>query len=205
MTQIISEADAQAVEIAATLLMEGGVIAFPTETVYGLAAIASHPDAREKLFTLKQRDAEKPISLAAGTILNAVSGLEQNALLDKLAKAFWPGPLTMVAKSRNPNHVLAKNGWLGVRVPGHGFTQALLQNLGRKNLALTSANLSGKTELSSAKEISNQWQDQLSLIVEAQRPDSLVGPASTVVKVTKSGCDLLRQGSIAFDQIQKMM
>ncbi len=190
------ESFARAVEI----LNRGGLVAFPTDTVYGLAAQVDNPAAIEKLYQAKQRSKEKAIPVLLGSpaelvqVAASVSPAAQN-----LADAFWPGPLTLVIVGHPdlPDN-LAPGPTLGVRVPDHADALTLLGLTGP--LAVTSANLSGGENASSAAQVAAQLSGRIDLILDGGITPG--GQPSTVVDCTSETLAILRSGPISQDEIQ---
>lgn len=190
------ESFARAVEI----LNRGGLVAFPTDTVYGLAAQVDNPAAIEKLYQAKQRSKEKAIPVLLGSpaelvqVAASVSPAAQN-----LADAFWPGPLTLVIVGHPdlPDN-LAPGPTLGVRIPNHVDALTLLGLTGP--LAVTSANLSGGENTSSAAQVAAQLSGRIDLILDGGITPG--GQPSTVVDCTSETLAILRSGPISQDEIQ---
>jgi L-threonylcarbamoyladenylate synthase len=185
-----------AVKRAAELLRRGGVVALPTETVYGLAANALDERAVARIFQIKGRPATNPVIVhVAGMEMakRCVNGWTPNA--EKLAKAFWPGPLTLVLPRAKdiPDPVTAGGATVGVRWPGHPFIQAVIRACGFP-LAAPSANLSRRVSPTSAGHVYKQLGDNISMIVDGGQ--SQVGIESTVLDLTVSPPEILRPGMI---------
>ncbi len=189
------ESFARAVEI----LERGGLVAFPTDTVYGLAAQIDNPAAIEKLYQAKRRTKEKaiPVLLGSPAELDQVAASASPAA-QRLADAFWPGPLTLVV-ARHPDlpDNLAPGPTLGVRVPDHVDALTLLGLTGP--LAVTSANLSGGENTRSAAQVAAQL-SQIDLILDGGVTPG--GQPSTVVDCTTKTLTLLRSGPISWEAIQ---
>ena len=181
---------------AAEWLRGGGVIALPTETVYGLAANALDEKAVARIFQIKGRPANNPVIVH-------VSGLEMAKrcvrdwpdLADRLAQAFWPGPLTLVLpRSREiPDLVTGGGATVGLRWPSHPLIQAVIRACGFP-LAAPSANLSTRVSPTNARHVHKQLGDKIKLIVDGGQ--SQVGIESTVLDLTVSPPEILRPGMI---------
>jgi len=185
-----------AVKRAAELLCCGEVVALPTETVYGLAANALDEKAVAKTFQIKGRPANNPIIVHVASIEMAkrcVSDWPMSA--DKLAKAFWPGPLTLVLPHAKeiPDNVTAGGVTVGVRWPAHPFIQAVIRECGFP-LAAPSANLSSRISPTNAEHVRKQLGGKIPLIVDGGQ--SQVGIESTVLDLTISPAQVLRPGMI---------
>ncbi|HTQ51790.1 MAG TPA: L-threonylcarbamoyladenylate synthase [Candidatus Acidoferrales bacterium] len=185
-----------AVKRAADRLRAGEVVALPTETVYGLAANTWDENAIANIFQIKGRPANNPIIVHVASVEMAkrcVASWPANA--DNLAKAFWPGPLTLVLPRAKeiPDNVTAGGATVGVRWPGHPLIQAVIRECGFP-LAAPSANLSGRVSPTNAGHVRNQLGHKISLIVDGGQ--SQVGIESTVLDLTVSPPDILRPGMI---------
>jgi L-threonylcarbamoyladenylate synthase len=185
-----------AVHRAAELLRAGEVVALPTETVYGLAANAFDEKAVAKIFELKGRPANNPIIVhVAGLEMTNRCTTEWPAAADKLAKAFWPGPLTLVLPrtDRIPDNVTAGGKTVGIRWPSHPFIQAVIRECGFP-LAAPSANLSNAISPTNVDHVRKPLGEKIPLIVDGGQ--SQVGIESTVIDLTTSPPRLLRPGMI---------
>ena len=187
-----AETFSRAVAVAAAVLRRGGVIAVPTETVYGLMTLWSNTAGRERIFTLKKRTENKPLQmLAADLAMAAAAGVAGDVRLERLAAHFWPGPLTVVCLDSSGHTI-------GMRIPRHAFIQALLLELGEP-LAATSANLSGEPAAADADSAVRTLCGEPNLLVDG---GPIRGAASsTVVAITGPEPELLRAGPISLEQI----
>jgi L-threonylcarbamoyladenylate synthase len=188
---------------ALATLQSGGVVAFPTDTVYGLAVPVHSTTGINKLFEIKGRDSNKAIAVLIGS-LEQLSILTPNfsASAQKLATAFWPGALTLVVAS-NPSlpSNISPFPTIGIRMPNHNQTLKLLQLCGP--LATTSANISGGTNTISAEEVLKQLNGKIDLLLDGgQTPGPI---ASTVVDCTQPSLTILRQGVISAEALQKIV
>ena len=187
---------------AVDILMHGGTVVFPTDTVYGLAALPFNEDYVERLYVVKGRNNTRAIAVLIGE----VSDLEKVSVSPgkpamQLAELFWPGPLTLVVP-RHPNlpEVLAPLMTVGVRVPDHPVALSLLGLTGP--LAVTSANLSGRENTNSASEAFEQLRGRVDLIIDGGRSPG--GVPSTVVDCTTPDLKILRPGPISYDDIDRI-
>ena len=185
------------------LLQAGEVIAFPTDTVYGIGVRADSSAAIEKLYQIKARSMDKPIAV----MIADLQQLEQLAksvpeTVRHLAGWFWPGALTMVLPKRSdlPENLTSLPG-VGVRVPNHPFTLELLRCCGP--LAVTSANLSGQPEALNAIAVMAQLGGKLALIVDGG--DSQGGIPSTVLDLSQGSLRVLREGPITSEMIDQAL
>lgn len=197
--KLISAANPHALTLTQRVLEAGGIVAFPTDTVYGIAATVANPLAIEKLYAVKGRAETKAIAVLIGDVAQLNSVAEDFPPgADKLARRFWPGPLTLVVP-RHPSlpEVLSHNATIGVRMPGHPFALALLRHCGP--LAVTSANLSGAADACTAAEVRAQLGDRIELIVDGGSTPGAV--PSTVVDCVLSPYAILRPGPVSADEI----
>ena len=183
------------------VIRAGGVIAYPTDTVYGLGADPKNIRAVRKLFSIKGRQADRPILLLikdASEVRDWAS--EVNPAAERLMKKFWPGPLTLVFKAK-PNvmtELTGGTGTIGLRVPGNALTRQLLAALGTA-LTGTSANISGRPSLCTAREASEVIGGMVDLVLDGGRAEG--GNPSTVVDVSSERPKVIREGAIPSPEI----
>jgi L-threonylcarbamoyladenylate synthase len=194
-------ADDQIVAHAVDVLRGGGVVAIPTETVYGLAADVTNPQAVARVFAVKGRPADHPLIVHAAS-LDALGGYVAaiTPSLRALAARFWPGPLTAIV-ARGPRTPLAVTGGqetVAVRVPDHPLTHAILAALGRP-LVAPSANRFGHVSPTSAAHVRADLGDDVDLIVDGG--ETRVGVESTIVDLTANVPAVLRAGAITPTQL----
>ena len=185
-----------AVKKAVELLRAGHVVALPTETVYGLAANALDAKSVARIYEIKGRPAHNPIIVHVASVDMAKRCVSQwPALAEKLARAFWPGPLTMVLprKKEIPDIVTAGGETVGVRWPSHPFIQEVIRHCDFP-LAAPSANLSNQVSPTNAEHVAKQLGGKIPLIVDGGQ--SQVGLESTVLDLTAKPPRLLRPGMI---------
>jgi L-threonylcarbamoyladenylate synthase len=193
--------DRDAIAQAAAVLRCGGIAAIPTDTLYGLAADPFNAAAVARIFTIKSRQMERAIPLVAASfepVERTIGAMPP--LAGRLARAFWPGPLTLVlpAPDRLPAEVTGGGTTVGVRVPAHDVARALCEAVGGL-LTATSANISGEPATSEADVVAAQIGTRLDLIVDAGTTPG--GPASTIVEVIGPEPRLIRAGAIAWDAV----
>lgn len=198
MTSVVVPADdPTAVGRAAKVLLGGGLVVLPTETVYGLAALASNPVATRALFARKGRGAEVPVAVLCADAEQAMALADQRpSLATQLAEAHWPGPLTMVLP-RRPGLGWALGepaGTIGLRCPDHDLVRAIAARVGP--LATTSANRHGLPTPASATEAAAQLLGAVDLVLDG---GSISGTPSTVVDLTSGTVRVLRQGGVVID------
>lgn len=188
-------------EQAAGLLRVGELVAFPTDTVYGVGAIAWDREAVGKLYVAKLRALEKaiPILLADPADLDEVAR-DVSPAVHRLAERFWPGPLTIVVRksAHVPDAVTSGGDSVAVRIPDHPLARALIRAAGAP-LATTSANLSGGPSPVTAQEVAAQLTGRVAMILDGGRCPG--GVASTVVDLTGPSPVILRPGPISLEEI----
>ena len=201
----LSSSTEHKLDTALRTLREGGVIAIPTDTLYGLAADAFNPDAIERVFAIKER----PDGLALPVLLASPAQLEMVAAeippqVERVAEAFWPGPLTLIVKRTRclPPRLTAGQPTVAVRVPAHPVPRELARKLGRP-ITGTSANISGAADPRTLDELRSQVGDRVDLVVD--EGPSPAGKASTIVDVSGDEPRLIREGSIPFEEIAALL
>lgn len=188
---------------AIELIRNGELVAFPTETVYGLGADATNSNAVKKIFFTKKRPLDNPVIVHIAD-LNELSNvaLDVPEEIFRLARKFWPGPLTFVLK-RNPSitpEVSAGLDTVAVRCPAHPIALELIKS-SEKPIAAPSANKAGKPSPTRAEHVLEDFKDEIPLIIDAG--STIYGVESTVIDVTKNPPVLLRPGAMPIEEIMK--
>jgi L-threonylcarbamoyladenylate synthase len=194
-TRLVGAGDPRAIALASAALERGDLIAIPTETVYGLAAL---PDdaAIARLIAAKQRSADKGIQLLVDSMAQAQGLASLSPAAEQLGAAFWPGGLTLLVGRRAdvelPDSLGGGRPALGIRLPDHDVPRALARGLGP--LAASSANVSGRPPATTAQMVIESLGDLLALVID----DGPVrgGIASTVVDCTTDPPQVVREGAI---------
>ena len=194
-TEVLSAADPNALRYAADVLRYNGLVAFPTDTVYGVGALAFRPEAVQRLYTVKGRSTDKAIAVLVGResdLANVAAHLTPAARI--LARRFWPGSITLVVP-RHPNlpEAVSALPTVGVRMPDHPIARGLLELTGP--LAVTSANRSGEPNAATAADVLEQLSGRIELILDGGRVPG--GVPSTVVDCTGPFPQVLREGPIS--------
>jgi L-threonylcarbamoyladenylate synthase len=199
-------ADPPAIDAAADVLRAGGLVAFPTETVYGLGADATSGAAVAKIYEAKGRPHFNPLIAHVADLAAAEREGIFNAEARKLAQAFWPGPLTLVVPVAPGCSVsdLARAGLpsLALRVPDHPVALALLRASGRP-IAAPSANRSGRVSPTLALHVMGDLEGRIDMVLDGG-PTS-VGVESTIIACLPDGLALLRPGGIAREEIERVL
>lgn len=197
---MLDQAAPRAIEWTAERIATGGVVAIPTDTVYGVAASLAHPMALDRIYAVKGRSQNQPLPV----LVSSVSALERLVKLDKtvipLFDAFWPGPLTVVlpAASHLPSHVLGPGNSVGVRLPNHYIAIEVIEKSGGA-IACTSANRSGEPPARSALGVAETIGPDVDLILDGGIVPG--GIASTVVAVTGLSLSFIREGAIPMPEV----
>ena len=189
---------------AVSILKEGGVVAYPTDTVYGLGADAFNEEAIRRIYRIKKRPLSRPLSILIADMSDLVQvadNLSEMACL--LTDYFWPGGLTIVVSKKPllPEWLTAGVNTVAVRIPDNQLARDLIRSLGSPLIG-TSANLSGYPSITSADDVRAQIGDAVDFIIDGGV--CLGGAESTIVDVTGGALVVLREGAISRDAIAKV-
>ena len=199
-TRVISQGNDSAAQETLNVIRSGGVVAVPTDTVYGIACSVNNSAAIQSLYKIKIRESIKaiPVLIADLNQLDQVAkSLNDYAI--KLAQSFWPGALTLiVAKNLLLPANLTIHPTVGVRIPDHDWLREIIRKTGP--LAATSANISGEASPSTANQVLEQLNGRIELVIDGGECKG--GIASTVVDCSGEEFNILRNGSITPDQIR---
>jgi L-threonylcarbamoyladenylate synthase len=189
---------------ACILLRAGGVIAYPTDTTYGLAADPRNPGAVARLFAIKGRAAGQAIPLIAADEAQAIEAAHFDERALRIARVFWPGPLSVVVPATGVivRDACAADGTVAVRVPASDAARAIARTFGFC-ITATSANLSGEEPPTSAAGTSSAVGDLVDLVVDGG--DTPGGAPSTLVDVRTGTPRLVREGAIAWDRVLRSL
>ena len=191
---------AAALAVAVEVIRRGGIVAYPTDTLYGLAADPASDAALERLFDIKKRDRTKAIPLIAADVEQACVVGQFGADELRVARRFWPGPLTVVVTARAALSRLAAadDGTVAVRVPAHLLARELAAAFGRC-ITATSANLSGHPPTAAPDDVAAALGDRIDLLLDGGAAPG--GAPSTIVSVRDGAFTLVRAGAIASDRV----
>ncbi|HEY6537553.1 MAG TPA: L-threonylcarbamoyladenylate synthase [Candidatus Dormibacteraeota bacterium] len=190
--------DVAGIASAAAAVREGKVIGVPTDTVYGVACSATDLRAIEQLYSLKVRPQQQPLILMAATAAEIWGFAEPSPLAERLARQFWPGPLTLVLPSLPLGAALRGRGTLGVRIPATEVTLELLRRTGP--LATTSANIHGQDPALDASSAARSL-PRLSGVLAASSEASASDRPSSILDLTREQPVLLREGRLSARQL----
>jgi len=203
LTTILPTGNPDSISTALGLFRNGDIVAFPTDTVYGIGTDPFQASGIIKLFEAKGRDSNKAIAVLIGSLEQApliTDHLTEMAI--KLCEVFWPGGLTVIVpKKGNLPELISNTDRIGIRIPNHPFTLELLKAFGP--LATTSANLSGKDSPVNAKEVYSQLNSRVPLILDGGTCPG--GISSTVVDCSGEEPVILREGPIHKEEIFKVL
>ncbi len=202
-TQVLPADSPDAILAAVQVLRTGGLVAFPTDTVYGVGALAFDERAVQSIYDAKDRPDDKAIPILLGDAADLPQvALDLNETAERLAEAFWPGPLTIVVRKQPalPRAVSATDT-VGVRVPDHELARRLLISAGP--MAVTSANRSGQPSPNTAAGVLEQLGGRIGLILDGGTTPG--GVPSTVVDCTQSEPTVLREGPITLENIRRVL
>lgn len=190
---------------AVAVLKAGGLVAFPTETVYGLGADASNPDAIAKIYAAKGRPADHPVIVhVADAVQLSLWARDVPHLAHDLAKKFWPGPLTLILKraARVPDAVTGGQDTVAVRVPSHPVALDLLRAFGG-GVAAPSANRYGRVSSTTAEHVRHEFGAAVECVLDGGPCD--LGIESTIVDLSRDAPALLRPGHITAAQVEAVL
>lgn len=204
----IRAASPEAIAQAAEVLMEGGLVAFPTETVYGLGADAGNAQAVAGIYRLKGRPADHPLIVHVSSIEQAARWTVCDSRARLLAERFWPGPLTLILPLRDgaPDAACGGQTTMGMRVPAHPVARALLaafEALGGVGIAAPSANRFGRVSPTTAAHVLQDLGEQAPLILDGGA--CAVGLESTIVDLSRERPALLRPGGVPATRIEAVL
>ncbi|MGD8780664.1 MAG: L-threonylcarbamoyladenylate synthase [Ignavibacteria bacterium] len=199
------EATSENIHYAAELIKTGELVAFPTETVYGLGADGLNPIAVAKIFEAKNRPSFNPLILHVSTIdqLDNICIIDDDRI-QNLITEFWPGPLTLVIPKKEivPEIVTAGNKTVAVRMPNHPVALSLI-NKAKTPIAAPSANKFGMLSPTSAKHVEKQLKDRIKLILNGG--ESNIGLESTIIEINEKEINLLRPGGLPLEKIEEVI
>ena len=198
-----NEIDDKKLQEVANIIRQGGIVVFPTETVYGIGTNGLDSKSISKLYHVKQRPLNKPISLLVSS-LEMVKAVTENIsdIEYKLMEAFFPGPLTIILKKNKlvPNNLTNNTDTVGIRLPDNIIARKLIE-YANVPIATPSANISGKPSGINIQDIIKDFADKVDYYIDGG--PSKLGIGSTIVKIEDNKPLILREGSISKEQINK--
>lgn len=197
--------DISQIHLAAEAILKGDLVAFPTETVYGLGASIWNPLALSKIFSVKNRPSDNPLIVHVGSIEEAISLMEEVPhSFHLLASHFWPGPLSLIVK-KNPfisPFVSGGHATIAIRIPAHPVAKKLLE-LTKVPLAAPSANISGRPSPTRAKDVQEDLEGKIQWILDGG--PCAVGIESTVLNLVGDQPILMRPGSVSIEELENIL
>lgn len=191
------------IEIPANIIKQGGIVVFPTETVYGIGTNGLNKEAVERLYKIKKRSLNKPISLLVSNF-EMIEKIAKNIteVEYRIMKKFFPGPLTIILSKQDivPNIVTSGGDTVGIRMPEEETSRKLIEYAGVP-IAAPSANISGKPSGIDLQEIIKEFGDKVDYYIDGGK--SKIGISSTIVKVENNAIKILREGSISKKEIEE--
>ena len=204
-TLFLPASQPEALSQAADRLRAGGLVAFPTDTVYGLGALVWNEAGIGRIYVAKERPPEKAIPILLSNLSEAhLLAVAWSAPMEILARCFWPGPLTLVVpcSDRVPDFITSGSGTVALRIPNHPVTLSLLNLLGEP-LAVTSANRSGSPSPLTAHEVFDQWAGRIDAVVDGGQCPG--GMPSTVLSLATDPPTVLRAGPIGVPELSQAL
>ncbi|MGL4653637.1 L-threonylcarbamoyladenylate synthase [Cetobacterium sp.] len=208
MKRIVYKEDNIDLDFIKKTLEKNGVIIYPTDTVYGVGASIDSLEGIKKIYTAKERNFNSPLIALLSKVEYiekiAIVDKEKKNLVEKLAKEFWPGALTIILdKKKNVPDIMVSGGkTVGVRIPALKLAQDIIEGVGGI-LPTTSANISGETTPRSYEELNEEFKDRVDIIVDGGATP--LGVESTILDLTKDVPKILREGAIKKEAIEKLI
>ena len=195
----------ETIDRAAAVITQGGLVVFPTSSFYGIGVRALDAEAVDRVFRVKKRDPEKPLLILIasltdlGPLVRSVPGTAK-----ALVEAFWPGSLTLVFEAADflPSNLTGRTGKIGIRLASHPVALSLVRAVGSP-ITGTSANLSGKGGCSNVTLLDVEIRNKVDMVLDAGRLPG--GKGSSVVDVTVSPPEILREGSVNAEEISRVL
>ena len=196
----LMKADDNSLKKAAGILDKGGVIIYPTDTLYGLGADAANERAKKRIYEIKGRDFDKPLSICVSSLSQAEKFAKVDGTAWLLAEKFLPGPLTLVLEQQKELKYISKDGKIAVRIPENIFAIRLAEMRGRA-FTSTSANLSGGKNPVSVGDIPDEVKDKCDLVVDGGISKFM--KTSTVLDVSER--KIIREGAITREELKEFL
>jgi len=195
----------ETIKEAAKIIKDGGLVAFPTETVYGLGTDALNEEAVRRIFKVKGRSFNKPLSILIGRkedLRQYVQEISKSAQV--LIERFWPGPLTLILRASLliPDIIKGENNTIGIRMPNCRVALEIVKTSGVP-LACPSANLSGRPSPTKAEEVIKDLGEKIDLILDGR--ETKIGVESTVLDLTTSPPTMVREGALKREEIEEVV
>lgn len=195
--------DSSHIQDATKILQKGGIIAFPTETVFGLGVVYDNSESYKRLVAVKQRPPEKPFTLMCANQNDVEKYAYVSGAAKKLIKAFMPGQFTIILKAKEflPSWVVSKDGMVGIRVPDYPLVNELIRNVG-KPLLVPSANKSGMPPILEENGIDDIFDGEIDGKILGETTSNV---PSTIVIVKDDKIEIVREGMISKKEIEQIL
>ena len=202
--RIVPESNGASGDEAVRVLRDGGLVCYPTDTVYGIGAAASDDAAVRRLFAVKGRSPDKPLPLLLADVSDAARVAEVTPLAKALAGRFWPGALTIVMRKAGSYRSLALAGGdtVALRVPDHELVRRIVRALGEP-ITGTSANRAGTRAPISAAEVAFQMGEMVELIIDGGQSRTRL--ESTVIDITRNEPEIVREGAVSRGEVEEAL
>ncbi len=202
--RIVPESDGASGDEAVRVLRDGGLVCYPTDTVYGIGAAAGDDAAVRRLFAVKGRSPDKPLPLLLADVSDAARVAEVTPLAKALATRFWPGALTIVMRKAVSYRSLALAGGdtVALRVPDHELVRRIVRTLGEP-ITGTSANRAGTRAPISAAEVAFQMGEMVELIIDGGQSRTRL--ESTVIDITRDKPEIVREGAVSRGEVEEAL
>jgi L-threonylcarbamoyladenylate synthase len=203
-TVVLPSASPHAIEWTAERLASGGVIALPTDTVYGIAASLAHSSALDRIFAIKNRPSNLPLPVLVSSVYSFLHLIfPEDQFVLPLLDEFWPGALTIVLPtgSAMPAQVLGPGNTIGIRLPNHPLAIEVIEKAGGA-IACTSANKTGEPACLAAEEVARSLGTELDLILDGGRAPG--GIESTIVAIEDRALRFVREGAVAIEDVVRV-
>lgn len=196
----LSEKD---IDIAVNLLKEGKIVAFPTETVYGVAVISTKKEYFDRLVKVKQRDPSKPFTLMISSIKQVEDIIEINDLARKLINKYMPGEITLILKAKEniPSYLDLNTGFVGIRIPNKKYILDIIDKI-NKPLLVPSANPNGLPPATNSESVYSYFHEEIEAIIDGKIDSNI---PSTVIKIDENEVTYIREGNIKFEEIKEFI
>jgi L-threonylcarbamoyladenylate synthase len=198
------EKNHQILEMSCQILKKGGIIIFPTETVYGIGALMKNKKAVSRIYQLRNRPKNKALLILIASKGDLNKFVYLNSRAKKIINKFWPGPLTIIFKKKNnvPNFITAKKKTVAIRMPENKFLLALIKKVGQPIVA-PSANLSGRSSSIAANGTLEDFFSKVDLILDGGK--TKYRKESTILDLTQESPKILREGAISKEKLEKYL
>ena len=188
---------------ASEILLNNGILAFPTETVYGLAVIAPSLENYNHLVDVKKRPPEKPFTLMASNLKQVEKYIEINEIARKIIAKFMPGPITLILKAKNniPYTIDHGTGFVGIRIPDDKFVLKLIDMV-NDALFVPSCNKSGEKPCMNTEDVIHDFEGEIDAVIDGSCGNGL---PSTIIKIDGNNITLIRQGELKLTDIEEAL